>query len=586
LWGLIACHHNEPRLPSFVMRSAAELLGQLYALTLESRLRQADTSEDLRARELAERMITDIAADPSLLANSVWLQDAMRVMIDCDGIAVTSNNDVSVSGSVPTEREIKSLAGKMSSAPANAVVVTDHLASLLPGSGNLRRRAAGMLAIPLSRVPRDYIMLFRRELIHEVKWGGNPEKPASLTDDGLRMSPRKSFASFSTLVRERSRPFSGIERRVAEAIRVDLIEVILRLSDEAHKERKRAFEQQQLLIAELNHRVRNILALIRGLISQTGRVALDVGDYIESLSGRVQALARAHNQITQQNWGPAAIFSLFDDEISAFVPPKSERFVIDGPNMFLQPQAFTTMALVIHELVTNSSKYGALSQNGRVAVAVEHRVGIGLYLKWRESGGPPVSPPVRRGFGSAIIERSVPFELQGTAEIRYNSTGLEADFFIPERHLWVEAAPDARAGTSQQSVDIAGLRDRPRDLPLSGAYVLLLEDNMIVALEAEQLLRDFGAHKIWTASTVAEAAQIAERERIEFAMLDINVGLESSLDFATRFRADKTPHIFASGYGEEFDLGERHFGTIIAKKPYVREQLRQAICSALRSETD
>ena len=141
-----------------------------------------------------------------------------------------------------------------------------------------------------------------------------------------------------------------------------MIEVSLRFSESTGDAQKQAVQRQELLIAELNHRVRNILSLIRGLITQSGRSASDLSSYVGALDGRVQALARAHDQITKQNWGPAPLTSLFVDEMAAQSGDDPDRLALNGPDVMLKPQAISTMALVVHELITNSIKYGALSE--------------------------------------------------------------------------------------------------------------------------------------------------------------------------------------------------------------------------------
>ena len=150
-----------------------------------------------------------------------------------------------------------------------------------------------------------------------------------------------------------------------------MIEVSLRFSESTGDAQKQAVQRQELLIAELNHRVRNILSLIRGLTTQSARSASDLSSYVGALNGRVQALARAHDQITKQNWGPAPLMSLFVDEMAAQSGDDPDRLILDGPAVLLMPRAVSTMALVIHELITNSIKYGALSKVGTVHVTAE-----------------------------------------------------------------------------------------------------------------------------------------------------------------------------------------------------------------------
>ena len=145
---------------------------------------------------------------------------------------------------------------------------------------------AGALVIPVSRRPRDYIVLWRKELPQVVTWAGNPEKPVEYGPNGARLTPRQSFAAWRESVKGKSAPWTEEELSIAEGLRVTLLEVVLRVTDEAMQERNRAQQQQELLIAELNHRVRNILTLIRGLVGQSKGDAMDVESFAEVIGGR------------------------------------------------------------------------------------------------------------------------------------------------------------------------------------------------------------------------------------------------------------------------------------------------------------
>jgi light-regulated signal transduction histidine kinase (bacteriophytochrome)/CheY-like chemotaxis protein len=578
LWGLIACHHDTAKLPTFVTRTAAELFGQMYSMTLESRLRLIADQQDRLARQAVGRMMKLIAANQSLLADAGWLQVALREMIQCDGVAITINGAVSVYGAAPAAIEIESIAKCLGALSPSEVFVSDNLGSLRPQFPPVSEIAAGVLCIPISPAAGDHIMLFRREKLQDIRWAGTPDKAVAIGDD-QRISPRKSFAVFCESVRGHSRAFTEPEQRVAGEIRAGLMEVVLRGSHENAVEQSLAGGRQELLIAELNHRVRNVLALIRGLISQTQGEGGDSAKYVESLNGRVQALARAHDRVTRHNWGPGPLNSIFDDEIAAYVPTQRDRFTISGPRILLAPQAYSAVALIVHELVTNSSKYGALSDSGRVEVTLSVVPGEGLRFKWREMGGPVVSVPTRRGFGSVIIERVVPFDLQGTALVSYLAAGLEAEFFIPERHLASADEPDP--GIPAANSALTGGEARMNNRPLAGFNVLLLEDNLIVALEAEDLLRSLGAASITAVSTIAAAVRVRETTSIDFAMLDINLGFENSLGFAASLRSSKTPFLFASGYGEQKRVGDSLLAELTVSKPYDRDALQSAIALTL-----
>ena len=248
-----------------------------------------------------------------------------------------------------------------------------------------------------------------------MSWAGDPHKPASYGPHGARLTPRQSFEAWSQEVRGRS-PAVHRGRAARRRDAADLADRDRAADDRRGRsdERRRAAERQDLLIAELNHRVRNILALIRGLMRQS-REPGESHPALNMLEGRIQSLARAHDQITKDNWSPAPLGLLIETEAAAYLGGKRDRIESHGPDVLLQPQAFTTLALVFHELMTNSAKYGALSDSGRVTVDWRLDADGDLLIEWRERGGPPVQPPTREGFGSTIINRSIPYDLGGEA---------------------------------------------------------------------------------------------------------------------------------------------------------------------------
>ena len=584
LWGLIACHHERAILPTFVTRTAAELFGQMYSMTLESRLRLSADGQDRHGRQAVSKMLKAIAGNDALLRDAAWLLGVIRELIQCDGIASAIGGQVFTCGATPRAAAINALTIHLNDLAPGGVFVTNNLSALQPKSIEYLDTAAGALCIPIAYSRGDYLIVFRREQLRDIRWAGEPGKAVLCGSDPVRLSPRKSFAVFVESVRDQSRPFSEAEQRLADAIRTGLIDVILRDSHDNPAERARASGRQELLIAELNHRVRNVLALIRGLISQTDGEGGDSAKYVESLNGRVQALARAHDRVTQQNWSPGRLNAIFDDEIAAYVPTRRDRFTIAGPIVLLQPQAYSTMALVIHELVTNSCKYGALREGGRVEVTLSLLSAGGLRVNWVERDGPMVQEPARRGFGSVIIERIVPFDLQGRAIVSYLPGGLEAEFFVPERYL---AAGSTAIESPPMEPVFGASKPGPaaESRPLLGLRVLLLEDQLIVALEAEDLLRALGAASIITVSSISGAAQLCDSNIFDFAVLDINLGFENSLSFADRLRAARVPFVFATGYGDQSISGESRIAELIVSKPYDRESLSSAVALALRRRT-
>src|SRR5262249_26627095 len=362
---------------------------------------------------------------------------------------------------------------------------------------SFRDRAAGFLAIPISRVPRDCLIFFRREVLRSVNWAGDPNKSYAEGPLGARLTPRKSFELWQETVAGQAKPWSQADLRIAESLRVTLLEVILQLADLAARERRSAQERQELMIAELNHRVRNILSLVRGVVAQSKDNASSAEEFASVVGGRIQALARAHDQITSLNWAPAALTSRVESEAGAYLGSRAGRIRMGGPDVALDPKAFATLALVVHEMMTNSAKYGALADStGQVEVGWKLDQGSSLVIEWKESGGPPVQPASRRGFGTTIIERSIPFDLNGDAELRFDLLGVRARFVIPANYV--------QAITSGSGVTARAEAEKPAAPRLSGT-ALIVEDNLIIAMSAEVILLELGARHVETAASVTGA---------------------------------------------------------------------------------
>lgn len=200
-------------------------------------------------------------------------------------------------------------------------------------------------------------------------------------------------------------------------------------------ERKRFEEQQRLLMSELNHRVKNMLATVQAVMVQTLRRSSSLDVFGEAFSGRLQALAHAHDLLTLGKWEAAELMDLVGQIVAPYGAPEGPEIRAHGPSIALRPKAALTLTLVLHELATNAAKYGALSRTGG-SVALEWDVendthGRELVMTWREAGGPGVEPPTAHGFGITLIERSIGYELDGSAEVRFDPGGVVCVMRLP-----------------------------------------------------------------------------------------------------------------------------------------------------------
>jgi PAS domain S-box-containing protein len=210
-------------------------------------------------------------------------------------------------------------------------------------------------------------------------------------------------------------------------------------------ERKRGEEHQALLINELNHRVKNTLATVQSIAAQSFRDAEALGEAGRialtraAFEARLFALARAHDVLTQEHWESAGLADMVDQAVAPHRGGVDYHvFITEGPNLRVTPQMALSLSMALHELCTNAVKYGALSQAGghvRITwVEAIRATGPHLRLTWQERGGPPVSPPTRRGFGTRLIERGVARELNGEVSMDYDPTGLTCIIDVPLRH--------------------------------------------------------------------------------------------------------------------------------------------------------
>ncbi|KCZ50254.1 HWE histidine kinase domain-containing protein [Hyphomonas pacifica] len=573
LWGLFACHHETPKTLSYDVRSAAELFGQLFAFVLEQKQSDEARLDAAGAQLLHDRLMSQLAEDSSIVENFSLIVEAIEDVIPYDGAIGWVEGEFQSLGHTPTKEEFTGLVKFLNTTAASRVYHTKNLSDVYPPARDFAHKAAGMLALPVSRAPRDYVVLFRREVVNSVTWAGNPQKAVTHGPNGARLTPRKSFEAWKEVVRNTSAPWTEAEVRAANSLRLTLLEVILRMADATVQERMKAQERQELLIAELNHRVRNILNLIKGLVNQSQAEARSVSEFTQVIGGRIHALARAHDQITDKKWQPTSVRELIETEAEAYLGLKASRVRIEGEDVFVSPQAFGTLSLVIHELMTNSAKYGALCDtNGSLRIALSLKSDGGLVIDWKEIGGPPItSQPTRTGFGTTIIERSIPYELGGKASLRYEMSGVEARFVVPEDYV---SLPNGRQVShkksplpEQQAQNKAGL---------SGC-VMVLEDNIIIAMDAEQMLKQMGASDVALAADVSEALDQLEKSDITFALLDVNLGDETSEPVAEKLVEKNIPFVFATGYGDAISMLERFPNASVVKKPYNSITVERAI---------
>ncbi len=199
--------------------------------------------------------------------------------------------------------------------------------------------------------------------------------------------------------------------------------------------RRSAEDRLKVLIHELNHRVRNVMAVAQAVVRLSFTPGLSLSEIQKTAEGRLQALARALSLLTASDWKSLSLQSLISEEIIPF----AGRIVMDGPDIALRSRAAQTFALLFYELATNAAKHGALSvPEGKVDLSwrIDNLGGDPIFhLYWKESGGPPVDTPSRRGFGELLVRRIAPRDVAGKSQVRYEASGFEYELEAPLREL-------------------------------------------------------------------------------------------------------------------------------------------------------
>jgi PAS domain S-box-containing protein len=348
-------------------------------------------------------------------------------------------------------------------------------------------------------------------------------------------------------------------------------------------DRKTADERQHLLTAELDHRVRNMLASIRSMVAMTSRSEGSKQDYAEALRGRLDALARAHGLLTRQRWKGASLIQLLRDELAAYTKRKESVILTGEGDWILRPQQAQTFALVIHELAMNAALHGALSTPaGRVTVTWTVDLAPdppSLRIAWKEAGGPPVRPPSRHGFGERLILNSFRTQEGAAASLDFEPDGVRCAFSLPVWRVPAVVAP--QDGVTPAAIVTGG--DRAE---LVGARILVVEDELLVGLEIRHMLVKAGAEVIGPAATAAEAARLAEEVRPAVAVLDVNLGGDMIDPVAIRLREQGIPFVFVTGYDARRVLPETLRGAPVLRKPVDDAALLDQLQSLLAGATE
>ena len=367
LWGLFSFHHYHPTVLPPEKRNVVELFGHLISLQLQQQLEQ----EVMEKRKKAESIFKSLSKSSGMGLIELFKSNAHNFpeVVPCEGAAVINQDGVTKWGRCPELSVIQSL---IQHSDENVYTVSSFLGISDSEEAN---GICGAAIVELSQSTNSRLLLFRPEQIENVRWAGETDKKIEYGPKGPRLHPRASFEEYAELVRDKSLPWSQGDVEATIQIAAAFRDAAYSSLDEGQRAWQKQTEHKNLLIAELNHRVKNILALVRSIARQTEGSAESLEQYTQSFERRISALSIAHDLIGGSGFKWAGIRGLLETELSAFV--HSTRIVsLRGPDLAVRADVAPLMALMFHELVSNAVKYGALSDVGeRLDVFLERRIG-------------------------------------------------------------------------------------------------------------------------------------------------------------------------------------------------------------------
>jgi PAS domain S-box-containing protein len=337
-------------------------------------------------------------------------------------------------------------------------------------------------------------------------------------------------------------------------------------------ERKNNEECIALLMREVNHRSKNLLALVQAIARQTNAPE----DFLNHFDERLQALAAGDDLLVKNDWKGVDFMELARSQLAHVIDPVDARIELSGPPILVSASTAQTLGMALHELATNAGKYGALSNHtGRVELAWNVKDGTsadGVFtINWRESGGPPVTEPSRSGFGSSVICNMVEYNLNAEVRLNFFAAGLEWRLQCPL------AAVVGSKRSSRSTTPTLGRDGETRGGP---ARVLVVENEGLVADEISRILGDAGFQVVGPAGRVENAFRLLNDVGCDAAVLDMQLGGETSELIARVLAARGTPFVTLSGYHQDQRPGGVEEATFLTKplrSELLIEQVRRCI---------
>jgi len=558
LWGLFAHHHHAEMAITSEMSYSAELIGQIVSMRLEQQI-EKQSDEKIKSLQLdGDAFIT--LNQSKLYLDTFWNNYAFRLneLIKCDGVAYQIEEHVLTYGNCLSESMIQTLGQKLQYEEMGPIYHTEDLSHFNLGDTD---DVCGVLALQIHESkPSIFLYFFRTAVNQKVSWAGDPKKDLVVDESGVRLHPRSSFKHFSELNEGKS--------EIWNSETLILADIALEKFKKVTLNEKLTNERLGIVVQELNHRMRNILGLVRSISRQSVEKGGTIENYVESLEHRILALSKANDLLTRSAHTSVGLKTLLEQ----IIPPlcaNPNNIHLDGADIRLNPEITPTIVLIIHELSTNALKYGALSiSQGKLFVSWNF-TDEGLDLLWKEKDGPKVKLPSKKGFGTSIIQNAISYEFGGYSSIAYEEDGLEAKVTIPREFI----------GESKKGEFVLEqIRSANKlDVVKEKINLLVLEDDFINAQDIITTVKNLSVNEVNTFANQRSALSSMAKMDYQMALLDVNLRNETCIEVARECVKKQITFYYMTGYGGSFLADGTFPRAPVLLKPVATEKLKKIV---------
>ncbi len=566
LWGLFALHHMSPHNLQNGDDLVVEVAAKYVSMAIQTLQERQLGESQARAVPFANSLVTMQQTNTATESNLRSIVAEMSTLLPCSGVAVVAQDRIVTHGQTPANRSIRDLIA-ITDDQRGSVFACESLAELLETTEGLGD-VAGVLGFTVGAEMPLSLFFFRQNASSTVRWAGKPEKTLERVDGETRLMPRASFAAYEASVEGTCEEWEHSDVTVARGVLRALHISVPFLSTDRDR-------LADVVVQELNHRVRNVLALVQSIMDQSHPESADFNDTFSTFEQRILALAASYNALsdnTSVSGGslPLDLRSTIRRGSQAF---PEEQVILDGPPVRIRADTAPIILLILHELFSNAAKHGALSNSFGVVKITWQVRNDALHVTWSETGGPPTTKPERHGFGYTLIDNALDYQVPGsTTEMSFLPDGLLVEISLPEAAFSESEEPAHQPGPEAEP-QFTG--------PVLSGNALVVEDDFLMAMQSQRSLRQLGASTVEAANSIDTALELLNSTTFEFAVLDINLGGTRSGAVATQLRNLGVPFLFLTGYDSNLGWLNDFDNVAVLRKPVGRDEFKIAVQRAV-----